>query len=398
MTLSRLDFRGQRPSGGGRPQFRPRHRGLVRRRPLALQLALRPLDQFVAVLCGAGLVERPGGVGVRRQRRRLDPRRQVGAEELLPQRGQQLAVDSSAILEAHFQFRRMNIDVDQIRGHLQTDKGDRRAAGQQQTAIGFAQRMLQRTVADVPAVQEQVLHAVVGPAVVRIRHVSGQADLAVVAGHRNQRLADLAAEERQDAFPPAVHRRQIVDRTLVVLQREMDLRMHQGDADKRFRDVPHFGLGGAEELAPHGRVEKQLPDFDDRTHGTSARHDRAGLAAAHLQLGSGLLGPRAAADQELADFGNRRQRLAAKPERPNVEQVVGAGNLAGRMAGHGQQQLVGLDPAAVVGHPHQFRAAFFDRHVDPAGSGVDRVLHQLLDDTGRTFNDLAGGDLVDHAG
>ena len=350
------------------------------------------------MLCGVGLVERPGGVGVRRQRRRLDPRRQIGAEELLPQRGQQLAVDSSAVLESDFQFCRMNVDVDQIRGHLQTDKSDRGTAGQQQAAIGFAQRMLQRPVADVPAVQEQVLHAVVGPAVVRIRHVSGQADLAVVAGHRNQGLADLAAEERQDAFPPAVHRRQIVDRTVVVLQREMDLRMDQGNADKRFRDVSHFGLGGAEELAPHRRIEKQLPDFDDRPHGTSAGHDRPGLAAADLQLGSGLFGTRAAADQELADFGNRRQRLAAKAKRPNVEQVVGAGDLAGRMAGHGQHQLVGLDPAAIVGHAHQFRAAFFHRHVDPPGSRVDRVLHQLLDDAGRTFNDLAGGDLVDHAG
>ena len=108
--------------------------------------------------------------------------RQIGAEELLAQRGQQLAVDSPAVLEPHFQFCRMNVDVDQIRGHLQPEESDRRAAGQQQAAVGFAQRMLQRAIADVPAVQEQVLHAVVAPAVVRIRHVSGQADLAVVAG------------------------------------------------------------------------------------------------------------------------------------------------------------------------------------------------------------------------
>ena len=37
------------------------------------------------------------------------------------------------------------------------------------------------------------------------------------------------------------------------------------------------------------------------------------------------------------------------------------------------------------------------RDVDPRRPGVDRVLHQLLDDAGRPLDHLAGGDLVDDA-
>ena len=46
----------------------------------------------------------------------------------------------------------------------------------------------------------------------------------------------------------------------------------------------------------------------------------------------------------------------------------------------------------------QFRAAFDDGQVDSLGSCVDRILQQFLDDACWSFNHLAGGDLVDHAG
>jgi hypothetical protein len=34
--------------------------------------------------------------------------------------------------------------------------------------------------------------------------------------------------------------------------------------------------------------------------------------------------------------------------------------------------------------------------LDPGRAGIERILDQLLDDTGGTFDHLAGGDLVDH--
>ena len=106
---------------------------------------------------------------------------------------------------------------------------------------------------------------------------------------------------------------------------------------------------------------------------------------------------RAAPQHQPAHFGDRGQGLAAEAQRADAEQVVGLGQFAGGVAGHGQRQLVGRDAAAVVDHADQFQSALLDRHVDPRGPGIDGVFHQLLDHAGRPLDHLAGGDLVDQA-
>ena len=116
-----------------------------------------------------------------------------------------------------------------------------------------------------------------------------------------------------------------------------------------------------------------------------------------LQFRPASLGRRAAAEHQPADLGDRGQGLAAKAQRADAEQIVGIADFAGGVAGHGQQQLVGANAAAVVGHANQIRAALLDRHVDPRGPGVHGVLQQLLDDARRPLDDFAGRDLVDHA-
>ena len=54
----------------------------------------------------------------------------------------------------------------------------------------------------------------------------------------------------------------------------------------------------------------------------------------------------------------------------------------------------GVHSRAVVFDAHQALAAELDRHGDAPRTRVDGVLHQLLDDRGRTFDDLARCDLV----
>ena len=78
-----------------------------------------------------------------------------------------------------------------------------------------------------------------------------------------------------------------------------------------------------------------------------------------------------AANHELADFGDRRQRLAAKAERADAEQVVGVGDLAGGVAGDRQRQVVRRDAAAVVDDADQVGPALPQRHVDPRRPGID---------------------------
>ena len=67
------------------------------------------------------------------------------------------------------------------------------------------------------------------------------------------------------------------------------------------------------------------------------------------------------------------------------------------MRRHRQRQLIGGDPAAVIDDAHQFAAPLRHRHVDSRCTGIDGVFQQFLYDAGRPLDNLAGGDLVDHA-
>ena len=65
------------------------------------------------------------------------------------------------------------------------------------------------------------------------------------------------------------------------------------------------------------------------------------------------------------------------------------------MAIHCQRQIAVRHAAAVVGDADPPPAAAIGEDVDPAGAGVDGVLHQLLDHARGTLDHFAGGDAVD---
>ena len=91
---------------------------------------------------------------------------------------------------------------------------------------------------------------------------------------------------------------------------------------------------------------------------------------------------------------DRRQRLAAKPERPDGREVVRPPDLAGGMTLDRQPRIAGLHPFPIVFDANLLLASELDVDRQPPGPGVQGVLDQFLDDRGRTLDDLAGGDLV----
>src|SRR5207253_1875888 len=120
------------------------------------------------------------------------------------------------------------------------------------------------------------------------------------------------------------------------------------------------------------------------------------LAAVTRQLGPGVVIARPGLQGDLADAADRRQRLAAKTERLDAEQVVRIPQFARGVAGERERQIVGQDAAAVVDDANQLGAALLDVDVDARAAGVDAVFQQFLDDAGRPLDDFAGGDLGDH--
>ena len=109
-----------------------------------------------------------------------------------------------------------------------------------------------------------------------------------------------------------------------------------------------------------------------------------------------LLATRPADDAQPAHAGERGQRLAAKAEQGDPDQLVVV-ELGGGVALHRQRQLVRRDAAAIVGDRDQRSPAAAQLHRDPRRPGIDRVLDQLLDRGRRPLDHLTGGDPVDHA-
>ena len=91
---------------------------------------------------------------------------------------------------------------------------------------------------------------------------------------------------------------------------------------------------------------------------------------------------------------DRGQRLAAEPQRADLQQVLVV-ELGGGVAIHREREIGRGHAAAVVGDADPTPSAAIGEDVDPAGAGVDGVLDQFLDHAGGALDHFAGGDAVD---
>ncbi len=164
------------------------------------------------------------------------------------------------------------------------------------------------------------------------------------------------------------------------------------------RDLRRFGAVRLQKLAPRRQVVEEVAHLDGGALGRADLDGRGHRAAVHANLRAALLPARARPQHEVRHRRDRRQRFAAKTEREDGRQIVGAADLAGRVPLDRQPRVLRHHPFAVVLDAHLFLAAELDVDRETPGAGVDRVLDQLLDDRGRTLDDLAGRDLVREVG
>ena len=162
--------------------------------------------------------------------------------------------------------------------------------------------------------------------------------------------------------------------------------------------MTHLRCGCTQELAADGRVEEEVLDLDARAGRAVPRSDGAEVAAVAGDLGAADFVRRPRLQRHLGDAADGGEGLPAEAEGADAEEIVRIVELAGGVAGEGQRQVVGVDAAAVVGDANQLDAALLHVHVDATGAGVEGVFEQFLEDAGRPFDDLAGGDLVDDQG
>ncbi len=159
-------------------------------------------------------------------------------------------------------------------------------------------------------------------------------------------------------------------------------------------DLRQLRALGAQELAPRRHVEEQVAHLDRRAVRMRVRR---GSRQGAVDCGNHVrrLGVARARDHPHARHGrDARQRLAAEAQRAHRLEVVDAADLAGGVAGQGEQQLVRGDADAVVAHAAELGAALLHLDVDRQRARVEAVLDQFLDHGRRALDHLAGGDLV----
>ncbi len=221
-----------------------------------------------------------------------------------------------------------------------------------------------------------------------------QEQFALAHSDLHQLFQRLAAEHLVDALSQRADGRDVQQFGRAAGQTEGLIGMRQAVVRDQRGDVRQFGLLGAQEFPARGHVEEEIAHGDG-----GAAAERRFLAAQHLAAGdfdarAGGLLRRPRLEQQARDGGDGRQRLAAKPERGDGEQILDVAQLAGGVALEGQQGVVAQHAAAIVDDADQAPAAGFDFDAEIGGAGVERVFEQFLDDRSGPLHHFAGGDLV----
>ncbi|MNT05146.1 hypothetical protein D3C72_1397550 [compost metagenome] len=232
-------------------------------------------------------------------------------------------VHGTAVAEAHFDLRRVHIDVDQGRVEVERQHVRWKTVAMQHVLVGHAHGVHQQFVAHEAPVHIKEL--AIG-ARLRCRRQAGKAVYAQAAGRLVQcqtRFGEVVAEDvgaalGQFADVP------LVDGAAIVRQRERHVRPRQRDAAHDFGAVAVFRLLGFEEFAPRRRVEIQVLHVDRGAVRARRRRDAAIVRADDFPRMGRI--HRARRHGDGGHRGDRGQRLAAKAQGAHVFQVVQRGD------------------------------------------------------------------------
>ena len=320
------------------------------------------------------------------------------------------------ITESDLPLCRVNVRVDAAGRQRHVDDRHGLASGWEQPTVPLTDRGGEAVVPDRPPVHR---HPDVIPRGARHRRVRQRpgdghrglsaselgarpAAIAADVGARRERrrmTRGLAVVHAQQRFgDPRARRRQRL--RAVVCKRERHCRVREGVVRDELGDPGELRRGPRERL-PARRPAREEVFHDDRgAAGASGVRDRR---RARLGVGCRLVDGHPRPDRaavvgdefEPGGLGDGGQRLAAEAERVDADRVAVGGELARRVALHGEAGVSATHPAAVVCHPDPVRPVAVDRDLDPRSPGVERVVEQFAHDAGRPGHHLAGRDAVD---
>ena len=215
---------------------------------------------------------------------------------------------------------------------------------------------------------------------------------------RDQVVRDVRAEKQANPVDWSVGRRKLMNDLVVMPQHHMQPRIGEGDSRELLGDVSEFGGNRLQKLASDRSVFKEVADFDLSPQRTSTRTRRLDSSQIDDQFHSMFRPLLPSADSQATDFRDRGHGFTAEPHRLHIKQVVGIADFAGGMACYGENQIVGMNPFAIIHNSNQFRSASRDVDFNPRRKSVQTVFEKFLHHARRAFDHFASRNLVDDAG
>jgi hypothetical protein len=302
-------------------------------------------------------------------------------------------VDELLVDEAHLSLRGMDVDVDLVGRELEEQVDERRPGSRGDLAVGFHHRVVQDTVFHRPSVDEEVEPAR-GASGFRRRGQPGLDRKASDLLLENDGALDPALLELIKTLAPRSHRGSLEHRALSVLEPEPHVGIGGGEARDRCGDVGGLGHVGAKKLAPRGNVEEQPFHLHDRPRRNADGRFANEVAPLERDFVADVGFVLPGLEDEARHRCDGGKGLAAKTERGDVREVAGVEELARRMPREREPRVLGRHADAVVGDADAVLPAPLDRDRDRPGSGIERVLDELLYDRSRPLHHFTRGDLV----
>ena len=294
--------------------------------------------------------------------------------------------------KAHLDLGRVHIHIHQVCRHIQQQDTARELALHHGALERHFHTGHDGAVADVASIDVKMLHAAAGAAALGRGDETPDVVDTLLVVHFHKVPAELPAQHRVGRAPQLTVTGGDVLQFAFPDEFDAHLRVAEGHMGDR---VGHEGaLAGVlfEELHTGGGIVEQILHPDGGAHGTGARLTGElfpALDAVHrgkfVLLGAGgQLHP--------GHTGNGGQCLAAEAQCMDADKVVRRLDLAGGVSDESSGDVFGFNAGAVVADLDQLHAAGLNAHGDLAGTRVDGVFQQLLDNGRRTFNYLTGCD------
>ena len=200
---------------------------------------------------------------------KIDGRNLVEHTYRLLDRGKDDLPDGLFVLKLDFGLRRMDVDINILRVYFEVEEIRNLFSQRNQTVEGRHHRLIEVRMLHISAIDEEELVNTLLAGSLRFTDETGNLAHGSLDIHRQQLMIESLAEDIQDALAQ-IGSTEIENLGLIAAQREVDLRIHQGDTLESSKDIIQLGRIRLQKLPSCGYIIEYIIDGEVTSHRTGA--------------------------------------------------------------------------------------------------------------------------------